>query len=1347
MSLFKKKSKNKTKPEAEAILELEEKIESPNTINNEHIDYILIVNSELFDVSYYEKQTSQKFDSEEDGITHYLKDGWKKNLNPTLLFDSEFYLDLYKDVANAEMNPFIHYLRNGIAEFRVPSASFDPTSYCETLSLDEKSIAEINPIKHFIQSQERKQKDVKLLIDSGLFDLEYYESTSNESFNKLDDAVFHYINVGWKIGAEPCALFDSTFYLDKYQDISAGNLIPFLHYIGFGAVEGRAPSSTFNPSFFIDQLNDREKTEAIESPLAYFNINQYSAKPCALFSADFYVSQLSERVDKPFSHYLKFGFRRGLRPHPLFDSEYFISSYGHSSDIAPLTIYSKLPSNSIVNIHPLFDSEFYSRRYPEALEAGIDLLSHYILIGSGSHYWPMPLFWPAHYEKQINTQKNTYDSHLTHYVLVGERNFQSPCPLFNIEFYVESYKFTLNDKRGVLAHYYYDGWKHDFMPSEKFSPRFMKSRYNLPDNCNTLSYYLHNCNNEPTLPQKAWHDTVPEYQQLEVVENFFAQQENLTPTVSVIIPVYNFYSYTLRCLYSIAMSNTKTVFEIIIADDLSQDETESILGNIDGIKYIRNPKNLGFLRSCNNAALSANGEYIFLLNNDTAVLEGWLDNLVNTFDGQENIGLVGSQLLYPNGLLQEAGGILWSESAANYGKFDDPRCPNYSYLREVDYVSGAAIMVPTKIWRSLEGFDERYAPAYCEDSDLCLQLRNMGYKVLMQPTSKVVHFEGISSGTDLNTGVKKYQVTNSEKLKEKWSQLLSTNGLPGDFSKECVDRNKGSRILIIDATIPTPDQDAGSVTVWYFLKILKELGYQVTFIPENLHDLSPYTEMVQGLGVECLYRPYVNNIEQYIEENGHKFDTVMLYRVNVGGRFFETVRKFASNAKIIFDTVDLHFLREERQAKMEKDKEKSAEMLANSYQTRERELHLLRNSDISIVLSEYEKSMLSRDWDIQNTFVIPIVLEVPGLKNSYENRKDIAFIGGYQHTPNVDAVFYFVENIWPKVKENIKGVKFYIIGSKPTAEILALPDTDEDIIVTGFIESLDPYLDNLRLTLAPLRYGAGIKGKIGSSLSYGVPCIATKVAAEGMGLTDRKNILMSADENSFVYNLTMAYNDRAIWDGLSEEGLKFVDEQYSINATRNKLLALMNSISTFPFYQKTPFTGKNELMRLASKPHTNNLLCEHNQSTSSQRMLAHEIVSLASQYGSTADTFADAIADLLEKNIYINVDLVPELQKYFTAIDLADVKNILENIALLECNLLDINNIENLDNQLNAMVSNECTRIILVVKGEQIILEDRCDFLLLLDKYCRDKKIPYTVNAHSTTYSEERHITCHLTLK
>ena len=189
-----------------------------------------------------------------------------------------------------------------------------------------------------------------------------------------------------------------------------------------------------------------------------------------------------------------------------------------------------------------------------------------------------------------------------------------------------------------------------------------------------------------------------------------------------------------------------------------------------GVIYLRNERNSGFVASCNRGAEKARGKYLVFLNNDTLVKPGWLTALLDTFTEEPRAGIVGSKLLYPDGRLQEAGGIIWRDASGwNYGKFDDPGKPEYNYLREVDYCSAAALMVPKALFESVGGFDSRYAPGYYEDTDLAFKVRQAGYRVLYQPLSEVIHYEGATGGTDISTGAKKHQEINRSTFAEVWS--------------------------------------------------------------------------------------------------------------------------------------------------------------------------------------------------------------------------------------------------------------------------------------------------------------------------------------------------------------------------------------------------------------------------------------------------------------------------------------------------------------------------------------------------------------------------------------------------
>lgn len=196
------------------------------------------------------------------------------------------------------------------------------------------------------------------------------------------------------------------------------------------------------------------------------------------------------------------------------------------------------------------------------------------------------------------------------------------------------------------------------------------------------------------------------------------------PRVSIILPVFNNYRMTMHCLSSLLEQTRDVDYEVIIADDASTDLTASIHERVSNVRVVRQQQNRGFLHNCNAAAVQARGDYLLLLNNDTAVGENWLAPLVALLDTHSDIGVTGPRLLFPDGKLQEAGGIVWQDGSGwNYGRGDDPQKPEYEYVKEVDYISGACLLVRRSLWRELDGFDTRYAPAYYEDTDLCSTLR------------------------------------------------------------------------------------------------------------------------------------------------------------------------------------------------------------------------------------------------------------------------------------------------------------------------------------------------------------------------------------------------------------------------------------------------------------------------------------------------------------------------------------------------------------------------------------------------------------------------------------------------
>ena len=615
------------------------------------------------------------------------------------------------------------------------------------------------------------------------------------------------------------------------------------------------------------------------------------------------------------------------------------------------------------------------------------------------------------------------------------------------------------------------------------------------------------------------------------------------PVISIIVPVYNEISQTIACLKSIYQQRVSVTYEVIIADDASPDPFHKVLQDIPGLRYVRQPENLHFLLNCNRAAEIARGEYLIFLNNDTLVKPGWMENLLATFREHGNVGIAGSKLVYPSGELQEAGGIIWEDASGwNWGKGQNADHPIYNFVRDVDYISGASLMIPTSLWREIGGFNENLEKAYYEDTDLCFKVREMGYRVVYQPASVVIHIEGLTSGTDLNAGQKQYQLVNQKIFKDRWAEPLKTHLPNAQTPYLASDRSVRGHILYIDAETPEPDKDAGSVNSVYAMRILVELGYRVHFVPgSNFAYWGQATQELQRLGIECVYHPFYSNLDMFIDDRGDMFDYAIISRAESADLFLDKIKERLPSAKTIYNTVDMHFLRMQRRAATTGD----AEVAAAAEVMRKRELSYIEKADATIILSSVEETVL-KDLGVpdEKLWLIPLIRPHSERLVEFETTEDMLFIGGYKHPPNVDAVDWMVQYIWPRIEKALPGVNLRICGS-------SMPERFQDyasdsIIIQGFVPDLDALLSRTRLTLAPLRFGAGLKGKVASSIGVGVPVVGTSIAFEGMaedGLSDV--ILMEDDPKKFADLAIKAYQDQEIWTGISFAGVEYHNANYA----------------------------------------------------------------------------------------------------------------------------------------------------------------------------------------------------------
>ncbi|TNJ35419.1 glycosyltransferase [Arenimonas terrae] len=628
------------------------------------------------------------------------------------------------------------------------------------------------------------------------------------------------------------------------------------------------------------------------------------------------------------------------------------------------------------------------------------------------------------------------------------------------------------------------------------------------------------------------------------------------PRASIVVPAYNHLPVSLACLRALADSGDQTSFEVILVDDASSDSTPQVLPGIPGLRYHRNPHNLGFIGACNAGAEMARGEFLVFLNNDTTVQPGWLDALLATFDTHPDTGLAGSKLVYPDGRLQEAGGIVFADGSGwNYGRFEDPAHPRFNFVREVDYCSGASIALRRDLFLNLGGFDSHYAPAYYEDTDLAMRVREKGLKVRYQPASVVVHHEGISSGTDLNSGVKAYQVVNQKKFLARWGEVLARSHAPaGQDAGLASERGRIHQVLLLDACTPTPDRDSGSVRMLALLRLLRECGCAVAFFPENRAHDGAYTEALQQLGIEAWWHPHLGDVPRWLARHGRRFDTVIVSRHYVLSPLLPLLRLHAPQATIVFDTVDLHHLREQREAELSGDPAQQRV----AARTRKVELGLIAQSDRTWVVSEAEKTLLAKELPEARVDVVSNIHDVRGAGPSFEQRAGLLFVGGYRHTPNVDAALWLANDILPRIRERLPDVELHLVGGDAPESVAALGALP-GVTFHGYVPDLEPLLGASRVGLAPLRYGAGVKGKVNQSLAHGLPVVATRCAVEGMHLVDGEDVLVADDAEAFAEHVVRLHSDAVLWQRLAQGGLENTRRYFSAEPVRATLRELFGT--------------------------------------------------------------------------------------------------------------------------------------------------------------------------------------------
>ena len=824
-----------------------------------------------------------------------------------------------------------------------------------------------------------------------------------------------------------------------------------------------------------------------------------------LFDHAWYRSHylLGQPNTDPVAHYLWLGAAAGRDPHPLFDTAWYAARHPALGQANPFADYLSRGMAADEDPHPLFDTAFYSAQVPEAAGRA---LKHYAERAAGDPRCPTPFLDVAGYLADNPSVASSGLDPVTHFATTGAAQDLDPHALFDTAWYRASH---LDGAPGVnpLAHWLREGAAAGLAPN-------------------------------PWFPRLGPADTA------------ISLPAATSPAVSIIIPVYGRMLDTARCLYAIARHSGDVAYEVILADDRPADPIAPALAWIGGLRTHVNPVNMGFLRNCNAAARLARGRHIVFLNNDTVVHEDWLEPLVRLADDDASIGMVGCKLLNRDGTVQEAGGAVLDDGWGRpYGAGQDPSLPEFNYVREVDVVIGASFLVRRSAFEIVGGFDDRYAPAYYEEFDLAFALRDRGLRVMYQPASVVTHLDGSTYGKAERDA---QSMRNHEKFCRKWARAVGAQPSPWAPSFVTRQRQAGGTILVMEDRVPEPDKNAGAVATAQYMALLVSLGLRVVYHPHDGRAPQPYTTDLQQQGIEVLHHPTV--LTEWLRENGRFVDYVWSTRPYVSGHLLDQIRR-DTGAPILYLTHDLHYLRETRRYALDRD----PMALDEATRVRAIELGIFAKVDCILTFSEDEADVIREAAPDATVRVLPLFFydSVPAKADaaSFAGRRKLLFVGGFNHVPNVDAALWLVREIMPALWRTNPDAQVSIVGSDPPAEVRALAGPLVEI--AGFVPDLAQSYAEARVSVNPLRFGAGVKGKIVASLAVGLPVVTTPIGNEGIRLQNGTEALVGDTPDAIAAHIATLLDDDARCADLANAGAAVIARRFSHASARAAVIAVL----------------------------------------------------------------------------------------------------------------------------------------------------------------------------------------------
>ena len=955
-------------------------------------------------------------------------------------------------------------------------------------------------------------------------------------------------NIGW-------AAFDPDWYLATYPSVrpSVDEDCPaavLQFYIEEGQALGHSPNIYFDEAWHLRRyprvaeavLNGRVAS-AFD---AYCRAGFHGRSPHWLFDEYFYRTRnadlteadlAAEGLVNGYDHYLRHGDRSGRSGHSLFDPKTYLAQLDPEERRTAerqgcFTHY----LNSLSLRHPelrttiYFDPAWYTAQCEHKLTSAdrggwSGALHHYLCNETPTDFDPLPQFSERYYlgrygDVAVAVKSGKYRNGYEHFLAKGRAELRAPTSAIDLADHAAKPQCTRDvedgSARDAFEHYLTDERSHT-LPS-------------APSEDGVISEAA-----AQLLFRRKGEILSPSFGRRTLDFSCRARAE-----LSVLMVLHNRFSLTLMALSSLR-ENFPGAIELFLVDSGSTDETRHIGQYVSGAHVLRFDSNVGYLCGCNAGLQLSSADFVLYLNNDVELAPDAVGAALRRLRVHPAVGAVGGKIVRCHGLLQEAGCINWRDgSTSGYLRGRSPLVPEANFVRKVDYCSGVFLMVRGDLVRQLEGFDDSFAPAYYEDTDLCVRIAQAGYDVVYDPSVVVFHHEhGSAESSDEPTA---QMDRNRQLFVQKHTSYLRARPIRDD-QNQALSRfadSSARRVLFVEDTIPLRTIGSGFVRSNDLIQVMASLGYQVTVFPINgsrFDVANVYRDMPET--VEVIHDGGMASLAEFFNQRKGYFDAVWIARThNLKGigPFLDSLRTGVAKRPImVLDTEAIDAMREAGRRAL------AGETAGDLETAISRELERADSCDTIVVVSEQEAAKL-RDLGWDNVAVIGHMRSLAPTPSVFEKRAGMLFVGAVHRmeSPNFDSLEWFVNKVLPIVEQALGWhTQLTIVGYTAPEVSLERFANHPRIALCGSVGNIEPLYDQHRIFVAPTRYAAGQPYKVYEAASYGLPVVATELLRRQMKWEDGRDLL-SADSDHpemFAKKIVALYQNEDIWQRIRANAL------------------------------------------------------------------------------------------------------------------------------------------------------------------------------------------------------------------